>query len=316
MSDRPTRPSRRCSSSSSARRGIDFTGYKRTSLERRFRRRMDAVGCESFGDYLDYLEVHPDEYEQLFDTLLINVTEFFRDPPAWEHLREDGPARRCSAAQARRTSRSASGAPAARRGQEAYTIAMVLAELLGVEAYRERVKIYATDIDEDALGHARAWPSTRRKEIESVPEDLRERYFERADQRLAFRKDLRRTRDLRPQQPRRRTRRSRGWTCSSAATRSCTSTRRRRRGSCATSTSRCATRGVLMLGQVRDDDLAPRPLRADRPQAAHLRKRAARTPLQARVGAHRQRRARRGADARGRARGPRRGARGSARTRS
>src|SRR5215510_8615987 len=70
-------------------RGFDFTGYKRTSLERRFRRRMEAIECKSYGDYLDYLEVHPDEYAQLFDTLLINVTEFFRDPPAWEHLREE-----------------------------------------------------------------------------------------------------------------------------------------------------------------------------------------------------------------------------------
>src|SRR5215211_3213689 len=70
-------------------RGVDFTGYKRTSLERRFRRRMDTIGCDSFGDYLDYLEVNPEEYEQLYDTLLINVTEFFRDPPAWAHLSED-----------------------------------------------------------------------------------------------------------------------------------------------------------------------------------------------------------------------------------
>ena len=79
-------------------RGLDFTGYKRASLERRFRRRMDAVGCPSYGDYLDYLEVHPDEYEQLFEMLLINVTEFFRDPPAWDDLREDVPAARCSSA--------------------------------------------------------------------------------------------------------------------------------------------------------------------------------------------------------------------------
>src|SRR5262249_2876669 len=69
-------------------RGLDFTGYKRTSLERRVRPRMDVVGCPSYSDYLDYLEVQPDEYVQLFEMLLINVTEFFRDPPAWEHLRE------------------------------------------------------------------------------------------------------------------------------------------------------------------------------------------------------------------------------------
>ncbi len=171
-------------------RGFDFTGYKRTSLERRFRRRMDTIGCQSYGDYLDYLEVHPDEYEQLFDTLLINVTEFFRDPEAWEHLREevlpellavkgeDEPIRVWSAGCA--------------SGQEAYTAAIVLAELLGDERYHERVKIYATDIDEGALNVARQAIYTH-KQIEGVPEDLRGRYFERADQRLAFRKDLRRT---------------------------------------------------------------------------------------------------------------------------
>src|SRR3954447_4631975 len=70
-------------------RGFDFGGYKRASLERRFKRRMYAIGCNSYGDYLDFLEVHPEEFEQLFNTLLINVTEFFRDPPAWDHLRDD-----------------------------------------------------------------------------------------------------------------------------------------------------------------------------------------------------------------------------------
>ena len=171
-------------------RGIDLTGYKRPSLQRRFLRRMEAVRCGSFGDYLDYLEVTPEEYGELFETLLINVTEFFRDPAAWEHLRgevlpallqgkgPDEPIRVWSAGCA--------------SGQEAYTIAMVLAERLGAEAYRERVKIYATDIDEDALSQARLAIYSA-KETETVPEELRERYFERADQRLAFRKDLRRT---------------------------------------------------------------------------------------------------------------------------
>src|SRR6478735_8884547 len=67
-------------------RAIDFTGYKRTSLEGRFHRRLETVGSLSFGDYLDYLEVHPEEYEELLDTLLINVTEFFRDQPVWDYL--------------------------------------------------------------------------------------------------------------------------------------------------------------------------------------------------------------------------------------
>ena len=171
-------------------RGFDFTGYKRPSLERRFRRRMEAVGCKSYGDYLDFLEVHPDEFGQLFDTLLINVTEFFRDKPVWEHLRDkvlpemlenkadDEPLRVWSAGCA--------------SGEEAYTAAMVLAEVLGHDAYRERVKVYATDVDEDALTTARQALYTP-KALEGLEPELRERYFERAGNQLAFRKDLRRT---------------------------------------------------------------------------------------------------------------------------
>jgi two-component system CheB/CheR fusion protein len=171
-------------------RGFDFTGYKRASLERRFRRRMDAVGCSSHGDYLDFLEVHPEEFEELFNTLLINVTSFFRDPAAWTVLREtvlpellehreDGvPVRVWSAGCA--------------SGQEAYSVAMALAELLGPGEYRERVKIYGTDIDEEALSYARTAVYTA-KELEGVPEELREKYFDRADTRFAFRADLRRT---------------------------------------------------------------------------------------------------------------------------
>jgi two-component system CheB/CheR fusion protein len=171
-------------------RGFDFSGYKRTSLDRRLRRRMEAVKCAGYGDYLDYLEVHPEEYEQLFDTLLINVTEFFRDPAAWTDLREEVLPPLLGAKPDAEPVRVWSAGCAS--GEEAYTIAIVLAEALGDDAYRERVKIYATDIDEEALTTARHAIYTR-KQVESVPEDLRERYFERADQRLAFRKDLRRT---------------------------------------------------------------------------------------------------------------------------
>jgi two-component system CheB/CheR fusion protein len=171
-------------------RGFDFGGYKRQSLERRFRRRMDAIGCRSYGDYLDYLEVHPEEYEQLFDALLINVTDFFRDRPAWEHLRHEVLPPLLDAKSPDEPVRVWSAGCAS--GQEAYTAAIVLAEALGEAAYLQRAKIYATDIDEDALTTARHAVYTQ-KEMESVPEGLREKYFERADQRLAFRKDLRRT---------------------------------------------------------------------------------------------------------------------------
>src|SRR4051812_41580021 len=68
-------------------RAFDFTGYKRATLSRRIQKRMEQVGIASHLDYVDYLEVHPDEFEPLFNTILINVTSFFRDPDAWESLR-------------------------------------------------------------------------------------------------------------------------------------------------------------------------------------------------------------------------------------
>lgn len=67
-------------------RGFDFSGYKRTSLMRRVRRRMQDAGVPDFVDYMDYLEVHPEEFSRLFDTVLINVTGFFRDEEAWKHF--------------------------------------------------------------------------------------------------------------------------------------------------------------------------------------------------------------------------------------
>src|SRR4051812_391766 len=67
-------------------RGFDFSGYKTNSLTRRLRKRMGQVGQDGFADYIDYLEVHPEEFALLFNTVLINVTAFFRDPSAWDYL--------------------------------------------------------------------------------------------------------------------------------------------------------------------------------------------------------------------------------------
>lgn len=70
-------------------RGFDFTGYKRTSLMRRVDRQMQTVGVATYEDYQDFLEVHPEEFTALFNTILINVTSFFRDSDAWAFLREE-----------------------------------------------------------------------------------------------------------------------------------------------------------------------------------------------------------------------------------
>lgn len=169
-------------------RGFDFRGYKPASLARRIRKRMDSVGLDRFAAYHEYLEVHPDEFATLFNVILINVTGFFRDPAAWEAVRAtalpqimdlktpDDPIRAWSAGCA--------------TGEEAYTIAMILAEELGLDRFHDRVKIYATDVDEEALNTARQ-AAYQERQLEGVPRELRTKYFEHHDGVYFFRKDLR-----------------------------------------------------------------------------------------------------------------------------
>src|SRR4051794_37674201 len=171
-------------------RGFDFSGYKRASLERRLGRRMDALGIASYGNYQDYLEVNPDEFTELFDTLLINVTGFFRDPAAWDFLRTDVIPKLVEETPADQQIRVWSAACAS--GEEAYTAAMVLAETLGEEEFRHRVKIYATDVDEPALAAARA-ATYSHDAMKAVPDELRERYWDQTGTGYAFRPDLRRS---------------------------------------------------------------------------------------------------------------------------
>jgi two-component system, chemotaxis family, CheB/CheR fusion protein len=171
-------------------RGFDFTGYKRPSLRRRIAKRMEDVRVDTFPDYRTYLESHSDEFVHLFNTILINVTSFFRDEVAWDYVRRevvprivelhdgiDGGIRLWSTGCA--------------TGEEAFTLAMVFAEGLGEETFKTHVKIYATDIDDDALHTGRHAEYTA-KQMEPVPEDLRERYFEQRNGHYAFRTDLRR----------------------------------------------------------------------------------------------------------------------------
>jgi two-component system CheB/CheR fusion protein len=171
-------------------RGFDFTGYKRPSLQRRITKRMQDVGVESFAEYQSRLEGEDGEFVRLFDTILINVTSFFRDEVAWDFLGDEILPGLLEAKGDGEPIRVWSTGCAT--GEEAYTLAMVLAERLGAEAFRSRVKIYATDVDEDALAQGRH-ASYEEKAVEPVPEPLRQKYFERVNSSFVFRSDLRRS---------------------------------------------------------------------------------------------------------------------------
>ena len=168
-------------------RGFDFTGYKRPSLLRRVSLRCSELGIDSYRAYLDYLQVHTEEFGSLFNKILINVTEFFRDKETWDYLAEKViPRIAAKAGEIRVWSTGTSS------GEEAYSAAILLCEALGEESFVDRVKIYATDVDEEALAKARGGGYAA-KELASLDDGLRLRYFERQGERFMFRGGLRRT---------------------------------------------------------------------------------------------------------------------------
>jgi len=171
-------------------RGFDFGGYKRPSLMRRVRRRMESLHVDTFGEYLDFLQAHDNEFNELFNTILINVTAFFRDSDSWDYIRDEVVPKIVDRKE--RGSQIRVRSTGCASGEEAYTIEMVFGEVLGERGLSERVKIYATDIDKDALAQGRHGVYAL-KDVEPVPEPLREKYFEQQDGRFTFRRDIRRS---------------------------------------------------------------------------------------------------------------------------
>ncbi|MEW6496116.1 MAG: CheR family methyltransferase, partial [Cyanobacteriota bacterium] len=170
-------------------RGIDFTGYKRPSLMRLTKKRIQRLGVETFSDYLDYLEANPLEINILFDALLLKVTTFFRDASAWNCIAQEVIPKILAAKPDNELIRIWSAACAS--GEEAYTVAMLFAEALGEEEYKKRVKIYATDLDEEAIASGRLATYSAR-ELRDVPEAFLQKYFDASRTAYTFRTDLRR----------------------------------------------------------------------------------------------------------------------------
>src|SRR5262245_50671245 len=150
---------------------------------------MQQVRVDSYDRYSDYLDLHPEEHVSLFNTILINITAFFRDPEAWKILGAEVIPRLIEHASESRSLRLWSIGCSS--GEEAYSIAILLAEQLGPRARDLNVKVYATDVDDDALAAGRHG-LYRVEDVKEVPTAILERYFAREGQTYRFRRDLRR----------------------------------------------------------------------------------------------------------------------------
>ena len=136
------------------RSGIDFGTYKTATILRRMRGRMSATGHSSLSAYTKQLESDPAEYARLVNSLLIKVTEFFRDPKVFDHLRDKTlPGLIEEARQSGRQLRVWSAGCST--GEEAYSLAITVLEAMGADAGPIDVRVFATDVDTAAIAFAR-----------------------------------------------------------------------------------------------------------------------------------------------------------------
>src|SRR5262249_33829183 len=140
-------------------------------------------------EYDAYLEAHPQEVTDLVRSLLIKVTEFFRDTEAFEFMeREVLPTLIEMGRNRGRTLRLWSAGCAT--GEEAYSLGLMVSHALGRELPEWTVKIFATDVDGEAIAYARRGYYTANV-IEALPDDYQSKYFERSDHGYRVSKALR-----------------------------------------------------------------------------------------------------------------------------
>jgi chemotaxis methyl-accepting protein methylase len=169
-------------------RGFDFSVYQRSHLQQRLGKRLKVLHIKRVGDYWDYLKEEPDEFTQLLNELLIQATAFFRDIDAWTYLSETIIPRLVASIDDQPHFRLWSAGCAS--GEEAYTLAMVMAEALGLAAFRRQVRIFATDVDDQALLRARRSEYSATA-LQSLPMGFRDKYFEPVKSHFVIRPELR-----------------------------------------------------------------------------------------------------------------------------
>ncbi len=135
--------------------GNDFSLYKKSTVYRRIERRMGIHQIDRIGAYVRFLQENPGELDLLFKELLIGVTNFFRDPPAWAHLQEHALPALLARYPKGRTLRA--WVPACSTGEEAYSLAILFREVMEQVKPKSRftLQIFATDLDQDAIDKAR-----------------------------------------------------------------------------------------------------------------------------------------------------------------
>ncbi len=171
----------------SNRSGTDFGNYKPTTICRRINKRLLKLHLDSIDDYLQFIQNEPQELDELFNMILIGVTNFFRDPEAFEAL--------CTYLLALIASKKEKESiriwvAGCATGEEPYSIAILLTQLLGDRKFKYNIQIFATDIDEKAIAIARRgiYPESS---LELVDKHIIQAYFIQKGQYFELNKTIR-----------------------------------------------------------------------------------------------------------------------------
>ena len=168
--------------------GVDFMHYKRSTIGRRIVRRMLLNKLETTKDYLQHILHHPGETNLLYQDLLIHVTAFFRDPEAVEYLQKTVLPKIVKSKSGNEATRI--WVPACSTGEEAYSLAILLLEVLGEKSLGTSIQIFATDISEFAIAKARLGLYTK-NELANVSPARLQRFFTKVDGSYRIHKSIR-----------------------------------------------------------------------------------------------------------------------------
>lgn len=170
------------------RKGVDFTYYKRSTIRRRIARRMVLKNISKVEDYLNNLGENEGELDLLFQDILIPVTDFFRDPKAFEFLRQTALPALIKSKTSNESLRIWS--VGCSTGQETYSLAILLHEFFELAVQRPKIQIFATDISEVAIMRARTGLYSA-NDLSTVSPERVEKFFTRTEIGYQINKSIR-----------------------------------------------------------------------------------------------------------------------------
>lgn len=171
--------------------GYDFREYKCGMVTRRLERRLHISGAITYQDYLRFLDAHPEEYQRLAEDLTIKTSGFFRNPYTFQQIAGLVLPELVASKQKQGERRLRVWSAACARGEEPYSIAILLTEFLGHRLPDFDISVYATDISRQALNDAQVGVYSV-KDVEGLTTPLIESYFTQCGQSYRVRNYIRR----------------------------------------------------------------------------------------------------------------------------